>query len=485
MGLGNIAISENYPEVSREEMESKLKVLKEKFLTSYNPSFNERKDRIERLQKLVEVNSDAFHKALEEDFGTRHEQLSLLSDTLPVINNAKDVLKHLKKWMKPEKRKPNFPLGLLGSKAFVQFQPYGVVGIISPWNFPLNLSIAPLVEIFAAGNNAMMKLSEFVPATSELTERLFKEYFSPEEAVVINGGPKTSQEFSSLPFDHLLFTGSTNVARKVSASAAENLVPLTLELGGKSPVIIGPNAKMKKSVDKIMMGKLVNAGQICIAPDYIFLPEGKEDEFVQHATEFVHAAYPTIKSNPDYTSIIHLNHFERLKNYLSDAQSKGAKVIEINPANEDLSQQEFHKVLPTIILNPTEEMDVMKNEIFGPILPVKTYSNFTDTIEYINKNPKALALYYFGDDQSEINNILDNTTSGQAVINEVLFQFSMHDLPFGGVGPSGMGAYHGYDGFKNFSHKRSVLKGQNLINAGSLVSAPYSESTEKNIRRLS
>ena len=485
MGLGNIAISENYPEVSREEMESKLKVLKEKFLTSYNPSFNERKDRIERLQKLVEVNSDAFHKALEEDFGTRHEQLSLLADTLPVINNAKDVLKHLKKWMKPEKRKPNFPLGLLGSKAFVQFQPYGVVGIISPWNFPLNLSIAPLVEIFAAGNNAMMKLSEFVPATSELTERLFKEYFSPEEAIVINGGPKTSQEFSSLPFDHLLFTGSTNVARKVSASAAENLVPLTLELGGKSPVIIGPNAKMKKSVDKIMMGKLVNAGQICIAPDYIFLPEGKEDEFVQHATEFVHAAYPTIKSNPDYTSIIHLNHFERLKNYLSDAQSKGAKVIEINPANEDLSQQEFHKVLPTIILNPTEEMDVMKNEIFGPILPVKTYSNFTDTIEYINKNPKALALYYFGDDQSEINNILDNTTSGQAVINEVLFQFSMHDLPFGGVGPSGMGAYHGYDGFKNFSHKRSVLKGQNLINAGSLVSAPYSESTEKNIRRLS
>ena len=485
MGLGNIAISENYPEVSREEMESKLKVLKEKFLTSYNPSFNERKDRIERLKKLVEVNSDAFHKALEEDFGTRHEQLSLLSDTLPVINNAKDVLKHLKKWMKPEKRKPNFPLGLLGSKAFVQFQPYGVVGIISPWNFPLNLSIAPLVEIFAAGNNAMMKLSEFVPATSELTERLFKEYFSPEEAIVINGGPKTSQEFSSLPFDHLLFTGSTNVARKVSASAAENLVPLTLELGGKSPVIIGPNAKMKKSVDKIMMGKLVNAGQICIAPDYIFLPEGKEDEFVQHATEFVHAAYPTIKNNPDYTSIIHLNHFERLKNYLSDAQSKGAKIIEINPANEDLSQQEFHKVLPTIILNPTEEMDVMKNEIFGPILPVKTYSNFTDTIEYINKNPKALALYYFGDDQSEINNILDNTTSGQAVINEVLFQFSMHDLPFGGVGPSGMGAYHGYDGFKNFSHKRSVLKGQNLINAGSLVSAPYSESTEKNIRRLS
>ena len=234
-----------------------------------------------------------------------------------------------------------------------------------------------------------------------------------------------------------------------------------------------------------MMGKLVNGGQICIAPDYVFVPENKEEEFVNHAIEAVNGTYPTIKNNPDYTSIIHLNHYERLSSYLEDARSKGAKIIEINPANEDLSQQEFHKMLPTIILNPTDDMEIMKNEIFGPILPVKTYSNFNDTIKYINKNPKALAIYYFGDDNSEIENVLNNTSSGQAVINEVLFQFSMHDLPFGGVGPSGMGAYHGYDGFKNFSHKRSVLKGQNLVNAGAMVSAPFSESTEKNIRRLS
>jgi len=485
MGLGNIGITESYPEVSKEEMQSKLDVLKERFLTNYNPSLNERIDRIKRVQKLVAENTDSFHKALQEDFGTRHEQLSLLADTLPVINNGNDVLKHISKWIKPEKRKPNFPLGLLGGKAFVQFQPYGVVGLISPWNFPLNLSIAPLIEIFAAGNNAMMKLSEFVPATSELTEKLINEYFSSDEAVVINGGPKTSQDFVSLPFDHLLYTGSTNVARKVAAEAGKNLVPLTLELGGKSPVIVGPNAKMKKSVDKIMMGKLVNGGQICIAPDYVFVPENKEEEFVNHAIEAVNSTYPTIKNNPDYTSIIHLNHYERLSSYLEDARSKGAKIIEINPANEDLSQQEFHKMLPTIILNPTDDMEIMKNEIFGPILPVKTYSNFNDTIKYINKNPKALAIYYFGDDNSEIENVLNNTSSGQAVINEVLFQFSMHDLPFGGVGPSGMGAYHGYDGFKNFSHKRSVLKGQNLVNAGAMVSAPFSESTEKNIRRLS
>tara|TARA_Y100001949_G_scaffold45190_1_gene37301 strand:- start:1404 stop:2861 length:1458 start_codon:yes stop_codon:yes gene_type:complete len=485
MGLGGVGIAENYPEVSKDTMLSKLDVLKDSFTANFNPDIKERIDRIKRIRSLVEENIDSFHKALQSDFGTRHEQLSLLSDTMPVINNAKDALKHIHNWVKPEKRKPNFPLGLLGGKAYVQYQPYGVVGIISPWNFPLTLSLAPLIEVFAAGNNAMMKLSEFVPATSELTEELVNKFFNEKEVVVINGGPKTSQDFAGLPFDHLLFTGSTNVARKVAAEAAVNLVPMTLELGGKSPVIVGPNAKLKKSVDKIMMGKLLNAGQICISPDYTFVHEKSENNFVEHAREFVQKNYPTIKNNPDYTSIIHLNHYERLKSLVDDARDKGAKIVEINPANEDLSQQEYHKMVPTIILNPTDDMKVMKEEIFGPILPVKTYSNFKDTIQYVNKNPKALALYYFGDDKREMEEILNNTSSGQVAINEVLFQFSMHDLPFGGVGPSGMGSYHGHDGFKNFSHKRAVLKGQNLIDAGALVSAPFNESTEKNIKRLS
>ncbi len=422
-------------------MLSKLNKLKQPFLKNFNPDLNVRIDRIKRIQTLVEENIDAFHDALRSDFGTRHEQLSLMADTMPVINNAKDALKNIKRWVKPDKRKPNFPLGLLGAKAYVQFQPYGVVGVISPWNFPLTLSIAPLIEIFAAGNNAMMKLSEFVPATSELTEELINKFFSDEEVVIVNGGPQTSQDFAGLPFDHLLFTGSTNVAKKVASEAASNLVPLTLELGGKSPVIVGPNAKMKKSVDKIMMGKLLNGGQICISPDYVMVPE--------------------------------------------DAESKGATIVEINPANEDLSQQEHHKILPTLVLNPTDDMKIMQEEIFGPLLPVKTYKSFDETIEFINKNPKALAIYYFGDDKKEIDTVLNNTSSGQAVINDVLFQFSMHDLPFGGVGPSGMGSYHGYDGFKNFSHKRSVLKGQNILDAGKMITAPFTESTEKNIKRLS
>ena len=484
MGLGNISITDNYPEVSKETMLSKLNTLKEPFQKNFNPDVNDRIDRIKRIQILVEENIDDFHKVLRLDFGTRHEQLSLMADTMPVINNAKHALKNIKKWIKPEKRKPNFPLGLLGSKAYVQFQPYGVVGIISPWNFPLTLSIAPLIEIFAAGNNAMMKLSEFVPATSDLTEKLINKYFNESEVVVINGGPQTSQSFAGLPFDHLLFTGSTNVAKKVASEAAANLVPMTLELGGKSPVIVGPNAKMKKSVDKIMMGKLLNSGQICISPDYVFVPEGKTEEFVQHAQEHVAENYPTIKNNPDYTSIIHLNHFERLRDLINDAKSKGATIVELNPAQEDFSQQEHHKIVPTLILNPTDDMKVMKEEIFGPLMPIKTYKNFEDTVSFINQNPKALALYYFGDDKEEMNNVLDNTSSGQAVMNDVLFQFSMHDLPFGGVGPSGMGAYHGHDGFKNFSHKRSVLKGQNILDAGKMISAPFTEATEKNIKRL-
>ena len=484
MGLGNISITGNYPEVSKDTMLSKLSILKEPFLENFNPNINDRIDRIKRIQKLVEENIDAFHKSLREDFGSRHEQLSLMADTMPVINNAKHALKNIKKWVKQDNRKPNFPLGLLGSKAYVQFQPYGVVGIISPWNFPLTLSIAPLIEIFAAGNNAMIKLSEFVPATSELTEKLINKYFTEKEVVIINGGPQTSQSFAGLPFDHLLFTGSTNVAKKVASEAASNLVPMTLELGGKSPAIVSSNAKMKKSVDKIMMGKLLNAGQICVSPDYVFVQEDQTEEFVQHAKDHVAENYPTIKNNPDYTSIIHLNHFERLNELVQDAKSKGATVIEINPAQEDFSQQEHHKIVPTLILNPTDDMKVMQEEIFGPLMPVKTYKDFNETVNFINKNPKALALYYFGDDKTEMNNVLDNTSSGQAVMNDVLFQFSMHDLPFGGVGPSGMGAYHGYDGFKNFSHKRSVLKGQNILDAGKMITAPFTESTEKNIKRL-
>ena len=484
MGLGGISSNDGLPETSLDFMTEKLLKLKEPFLQSFNPSAKSRKDRINRVIQLIEENSDALHTAISKDFGSRHEQMSQLTDTLATVSHAKHVLKKIDQWMKPEKRKARFPLNLLGSSAYVQHQPYGVIGIIAPWNFPISLSLGPLVEVFAAGNNAMIKLSEFVPETSKLVEELVNKYFSEEELVVINGGVETSSNFTSLSFDHLLYTGSTAVAKKVCAAVANNLVPVTLELGGKSPVVIGDKVDMKKSVQQIMTGKTVNAGQICIAPDYTFIPTAKVDEFIDNARDFVQTSFPTLKNNPDYTSIIHLNHYERLNALVDDARSKGAQIVELNPANEDFSQQEYHKIPPTLILNPTEDMVVMQEEIFGPIMPVKTYENFNDVVSYINLKPKALALYYFGNSKEEINRIVNDTSSGQAVFNEWGFQYAYDDLPFGGVGPSGSGAYHGKEGFKNFSHNRAVVKAQKLLNLWSMVGAPYTEKTDKAAKRF-
>jgi len=484
MGLGGILSQDGLPDTTLDIMTEKLTRLKKPFLESFNPSAALRKDRINRIIKLIEENSDDIHSSLSKDFGSRHEQISQLTDTLATISHAKHVLKKLDTWIKPEKRKARFPLNLLGSSAHVHFQPFGVVGIIAPWNFPISLSLGPLIEVFAAGNNAMMKLSEFVPITSKLLEKLVNKYFSEDEIVVINGGVETSSNFTSLPFDHLLYTGSTAVAKKVCSAVAANLVPVTLELGGKSPIVIGDKADIKKSTQQIMTGKTVNAGQICIAPDYTFVAESKVDEFVNSAREFIQKSFPTIKNNPDYTSIIHLNHYERLNSMVEDARNKGADIIELNPANEDFSQQEHHKIPPTLILNPTEDMDVMKEEIFGPLMPIKTYKNFSEVIKYINLKPKALAIYYFGNNNNEIEKIINDTSSGQAVFNEWGFQYAYDDLPFGGVGPSGSGSYHGREGFKNFSHNRAVLKGQKILNLWSLVGAPFTEKTDKAAKRF-
>ena len=484
MGLGGILSQDGLPDTSLDIMTEKLTRLKKPFLETFNPSVSSRKDRINRIIKLIEENSDDIHSSLSKDFGSRHEQISQLTDTLATISHAKHVLKKLDSWIKPEKRKARFPLNLLGSSAHVHFQPFGVVGIIAPWNFPISLSLGPLIEVFAAGNNAMMKLSEFVPITSKLLQELVNKYFTEDEIVVINGGVETSSNFTSLPFDHLLYTGSTAVAKKVCSAVADNLVPVTLELGGKSPIVIGDKADMKKSAQQIMTGKTVNAGQICIAPDYTFITESKVDEFIYNAREFIQKSFPTIKNNPDYTSIIHLNHYERLNSMVEDARNKGAEIIELNPANEDFSQQEHHKIPPTLILNPTEDMDVMKEEIFGPLMPIKTYKNFDEVIRYINLKPKALALYYFGNNNNEIDKIINDTSSGQAVFNEWGFQYAYDDLPFGGVGPSGSGSYHGREGFKNFSHNRAVLKGQKILNLWSLVGAPFTEKTDKAAKRF-
>ena len=367
------------------------------------------------------------------------------------------------KWIKPEKRKAEIAplgplLGLMGASARIEYQPLGTVGCISPWNFPVNLVMAPLGGILAAGNRAMIKPSEHTPSTSDVTKQMFEEFFDKEEIAVFTGDPEVGAAFSSLPFDHLIFTGGTAIAKHVMRAASENLVPLTLELGGKSPVVVGKSSNISSAAVRVMQGKTMNAGQICLAPDYALVPKDKLDEFVNESINAVSEMYPSLKDNDDYTSIINEKHFERIKSYLDDAKEKGAEIVEINPGEEDFSQQPHFKIPPTLVLNPSDEMKLMQEEIFGPVLPIKSYEKVEDSVEYINTKDRPLGLYYFGEDKKEQEYLLKNTTSGGVTVNDVISHVTMETLPFGGVGPSGMGSYHGYDGFKEFSHAKSIYK---------------------------
>ncbi len=445
------------------------------------PSAAQREAWIDKSIDLLITHGDALSKAMAEDFGHRSVDQSNLTDIAGSIGALKFSKKHLRKWMRPEKRKVDFPLGLLGSKAQIQYQPKGVIGVISPWNFPVNLTFAPLANVFAAGNRAMIKPSEFTEKTSELMAELFAKYYTEEEVAVVTGGPDVGAAFTKLPFDHIIFTGATSVAHHVMRAAADNLVPLTLELGGKSPVILGKSADVEKAASRIMAGKTLNAGQICLAPDYAFVPEEKTGEFVGAAQAAVGKMFADgLKDNDDYTSVVNQRHYDRLNSYLDDAREKGAEVIEINPQNENFSQQPHHKMAPHIVLNPTDDMKVMQDEIFGPILPLKSYTETKDAVAYINDHPRPLGLYYFGDDAGEREMVLNNTTSGGVTVNDVIFHVAQEDLPFGGVGPSGMGAYHGRDGFYEFSHKKAIYTqtGNEII---AMMRPPYGEKFRKQV----
>lgn len=440
--------------------------------------------RIEWLDKAIGLlvdHGDELNDAMNEDFGHRSKDQSQLTDIAGSIGALKFAKKNLAKWMKPERRKAEFPLGLLGSKAELQFQPKGVIGVISPWNFPVNLTFTPLAGIFAAGNRCMIKPSEFTERTSEVMKRIFETAYSDEEVAVITGGPDIGAAFTALPFDHILFTGATSVARHVMRAAADNLVPLTLELGGKSPVVLGRSADMEKAAARIMAGKTLNAGQICLAPDYAFVPKEKTKDFVQAATSAVEKMFPEgLKDNEDYTSIVNQRHYDRLQGYLDEARAKGAEVVEINPKDENFSQQPHHKMPPTLVIDPSDDLSVMQDEIFGPILPVKTYSDTRDAVGYINANARPLGLYYFGEDAAEKDMVLNNTTSGGVTVNDVVMHVAQEDLPFGGVGPSGMGSYHGREGFLEFSHRKAVFTqtGSELL---AMMRPPYGDKFRKQI----
>jgi coniferyl-aldehyde dehydrogenase len=442
-------------------------------LSDGSPPAKTRVDRINRAIGLLVDHKDAITEALRQDFGHRSVQASLLTDVAASITFLKHARSNLRRWMKPERRKvtPGF-LGLFGARAYVAYQPKGVVGIISPWNSPVQLTFAPLAGVFAAGCRALIKPSEFAPCTSELMAKLFGMAFAETEVAVVLGGSDVGAAFARLPFDHLLFTGATSIARAVAQAAAENLVPTTLELGGKSPVIVGRSANLKLAAKRVMLGKTLNAGQICMAPDFAFLPRERVTEFVHEAKRAVEAMYPGLKDNPDYTSVINQRHADRLQHLLQDARAKGAEIVKLSPADEDFSQQPHHKIPPALILNPTNDMVAMQDEIFGPVLPLIAYDSIDEVIDAVNARPRPLGLYYFGNDKSEEQLVLSRTISGGATVNDVLLHAAMDDLPFGGVGPSGMGAYHGLEGFRTFSHAKAVFR-QSSLDVTAIMRPPY------------
>ncbi len=438
------------------EMTRVLNAQRAAHIIDRNPSAQIRIDRINRAIALLVDNRTALRDAIAEDFGHRSKDLTDFADIMPGLSALKHARKHLKSWMRADKRGVEFPLGLLGAKAEVRSTPKGTVGIMAPWNFPVGMVFCPLACALAAGNRVMIKPSEFTEATSGLMASLIGKSFSEEEIAVFTGDPEVGAAFASQPLDHIIFTGATSIGRLVMKAAAENLTPVTLELGGKSPVILGKAAAMEKAATRIMNGKMMNAGQICLAPDYVFTHEADIGSFVEHAVQAVHTMYPSLKDNDDYTSVVNQRHFERLNGYLDDARKKGAQIVEINPAEENFSQQPHRKMIPTLVLNPTDDMEVMKSEIFGPILPVKSYKTLSDVTDYVSRHDHPLGLYIFSDEKSEVEHILSNTTSGGVTVNDVIFHVSQETLPFGGVGPSGMGSYHGREGFDEFSQKRSV-----------------------------
>ncbi|HWA00734.1 MAG TPA: coniferyl aldehyde dehydrogenase [Caulobacterales bacterium] len=445
------------------------------------PSAALRKDRLNRAISMLLTHKDDLVAAMKADFGARSPDMTLLTDIVGAVGPMKYARDHLGAWMKPQRRKVSPPaLAVLGGRSELRFQPKGVVGVISPWNFPVQLACDAVAGAFAAGNRIMLKPSEFTPETSGLLAQLFTLFFDDDEIAVFTGGADVGAAFAALPFDHLIFTGATSVGRHVMRAAAENLTPVTLELGGKSPVVVGRSAGLEKAAARIMAGKTMNAGQVCLAPDYVLAPSESVEGFVGAATQAVAKMFPTIKENPDYTSVINQRHYDRLQNLLADARAKGAKIVEINPANEDFSQQEHRKIPPTLILDATDDMGVMQEEIFGPLLPVRRYAAFGETIAEINRRPRPLALYYFGEDAAESEAILEHTTSGGVTINDVIFHFTQDDLPFGGVGPSGMGAYHGHDGFLEFSHKKAIYR-QTSSELIAMFRPPYGEAFRKQV----
>lgn len=438
------------------------------FLADGPPTLGARRADLKLLRSVVIARRKEIEQALDADFGHRSRHETAVMEILALVQGIDYLRKNLRRFMAPARRHVALPFR--AASARIEYQPLGVVGIMAPWNYPLGLALMPLATALAAGNRAMIKPSEFTPRTSALLKSLLAEAFSEDQVAVVTGDSALGAAFAALPFDHILFTGSTQVGRAVMKAASDNLVPVTLELGGKSPVIVARGHANERSVSSIAYGKLANAGQTCVAPDYVMVHADDVDAFATAYDRAVTALYPQGPASDDYTSIINERHFDRLRALIDDARAKGARVITAGlPAD---SHARPHTLAPTLVLDATDEMAVMQEEIFGPVLPVIVYRDIDEAIAYVNARPRPLALYYFGADDADRSKVVTRTTSGNVGINNTLMHYAQEDLPFGGVGPSGMGAYHGIEGFRSLSHAKGIYS-QGRWNVANLLRAPF------------
>ncbi|CAB3745881.1 coniferyl aldehyde dehydrogenase [Paraburkholderia humisilvae] len=451
------------------QLEALFNQQRQAFLSQPAPDISKRKAQLAMLRSAVLAFRDEIETAISADFGNRSRHETGIMELAGVVQAIDYLSRKLRRFMKRQRR--HVGLFYRAGQAYVEYQPKGIIGVMAPWNYPISLTMIPLATAIAAGNRVMLKPSELTPRTSEVIKRMLAETFATEDVAVVLGGPAVGAEFSGLPFDHLLFTGSTQVGRQVMKAASDHLVPLTLELGGKSPVIVSQGHINDQTMKSIVFGKLSNGGQTCVAPDYALVHEDDRDAFVKAYTDTVARFYPDGPTSVDYTSIVSDGHHARLLNLVEDARQKGAKVIETG-VNPERAITRIRTFAPTLIIDANDQMAVMHEEIFGPILPVCTYRTIDEVIEYVNNRPRPLALYYFGYDNDERDAVLRRTTSGNVGVNNAIMHVAQDDLPFGGIGPSGMGAYHGIEGFRAMSHAKGVFV-QSRWSLARLLHAPF------------
>ena len=437
-------------------------------------SVGERRKQLKALRDTLAAATDEFVEAICRDFGWRSRDETLMAEIVPALASLSDALHNVRTWMAPERRSVAFQFWPGHNRIYRH--PKGVVLVVSPWNYPLLLAIGPLAAALAAGNRVILKPSEATPATSAALKRHLETALGPDHVTVATGGPELAAALCRLPFDHIFFTGSTSVGRKVMQAAAENMTPVTLELGGKSPAIVHQDCDLDLAITRIVRGKLMNAGQTCIAPDYALVPRQGADAFVRRFQDAVGTLYPRILDNADYSAIINERHYRRLAGLVSDARAKGARITVVDPARElpdgEIGSSNTRKMAPTVVSAVSDDMAIMQEEIFGPLLPVVPYDDLDAAVAYVSARPRPLALYYFDSDRARIEQVLQCTVSGGATVNDTIYHFAQEDLPFGGIGPSGMGAYHGREGFCTFSHAKCAFL-QSRLTLTSLLVPPY------------